>query len=130
MAHKILGPAAFVLMLALAACSSPAVPEIEVAGEWVGTWESSGGPSGSVEATFTQVDGELSGTVNIGGTPCLSTGTLSGSVSSTNVTFGAVSGSDDIEFTGTVGATVMDGTYAVSSGECAGDSGTFTITRQ
>lgn len=130
MAHKMLVPAALVLVLALAACGSPVAPKVEIAGQWAGTWSSTSGAGGSVEATFAQVDDEISGTVIIGDTPCLSTGTLSGSVSSTNVTFGAVSGADEIEFTGTVGATVIDGTYTVASGVCVGDSGSFTINRQ
>ena len=131
MTHKTLFPAVVVLVLVLAACGGPAPQTADVAGQWAGTWTSDEiEAGGSLEATFAQTGNEISGTVTIDGSPCLATGTITGSVSSSNVTFGAVSGPDGIEFSGTVGATSMNGTYSVESGLCAGDTGTFTAERQ
>ena len=122
--------AALALVLVLTACGNPSGPRVEIAGAWAGTWLSSRDAGGDIQATFVRAGDEISGTLSITGSPCLTTGSISGSVSNTNVTFGAVSGPDGIEFTGTVGATMLEGTYSVSSGSCMGDTGTFSAARQ
>jgi hypothetical protein len=131
MKHTTIVSAGLALALVLSACSGqPAAPAASINGPWSGTWTSSRGGGGSVQTTFTQDGSEISGSVSVGGSPCLSTGTLSGTITSSNVSFGAVSGSHGIQFTATVGTDAMSGTYIVSSGLCAGDAGTFSLVRQ
>lgn len=59
----------------------------------------------------------------------MSLGTINGTISGSSVTLTAVSGIDDLKIEGTVLNDAISGTYAVTSGACAGDSGTFTLSR-
>lgn len=120
---------AVALAFALAACGGGPTVEADLAGSWTGTWVSDNDATGGVSAVFTQTGGVLSGTVNITGSPCISNGRIEGSVTGTNVAFGAVSGQDTINFTSQLGDDTMVGTYAVPSGACAGDTGNFELNR-
>ncbi len=103
--------AVFVLLLVLVGCggTSSRGPAAEIDGPWSGTWRSSRGGGGTTQVTFNQDGTTIGGSVRITGSPCLSTGTLSGTITSSNVSFGAVSGPHGMRFTATVGATTMTG---------------------
>lgn len=117
-------------VLVLAACSSAAPTERgEVHGGWQGTWTSSLGVGGAVNAQFVHEGGTLTGVVSITNSPCLVNGTVNGSVTGDNVAFGAVSGGHGIQFTARLGDATMTGSYSVSAGDCAGDTGTFQLTK-
>lgn len=87
------------------------------------------GQGGNVNAQFVHAGETLTGTVSITGSPCLVNGTVNGTVSGADVAFGAVSGSHGIRFTAQLGENTMTGTYSVSAGTCAGDTGTFGLTK-
>ncbi|MFA5551403.1 MAG: hypothetical protein WDA03_07270 [Trueperaceae bacterium] len=114
------------LLVVLAACSGPAA-QGELHGNWEGSWTSDNEGTGSVSAEFTHLGGALSGTVTIGGSPCLVTGTITGEVTGANVAFGAAGPNDEIQFEATLTDDAMQGTYAVESGACAGDTGVFEL---
>ncbi len=100
--------------------------EINLTGIWTGSWSSANGiDGGSVSTSLTQSGSSLSGTVSISGSPCLSSGEVSGAINDNNVSFGAVSGTDKIFFTATCTSNSMSGEYSITSGFCAGDTGTF-----
>lgn len=65
--------------------------------------------------------------MSVSGSPCLTNGVINGTVTGANVTFGAVSGGDDIQFTGQLGGARLSGNYSVGRGFCAGDTGSFTV---
>jgi len=113
---------------ALAACGGAPTKDVDLAGSWTGTWVSANDATGGVIATFTQTQGVLSGTVEISGSPCITTGTIEGTVTGSNVAFGAVSGVDTINFTAQLGTDTMSGTFSVPAGACAG-TGTFQMSR-
>ena len=99
-------------------------------GYWGGTWDSSNGINGgNLSATLTESGSSLSGTVSITGSPCILSGSVSGTVVGNTVTLGSVSGSDQISFSGTCTGTSIGGTYNVTTGACAGDSGTFSLSK-
>lgn len=105
-------------------------PAVDVTGTWSGTWASSNEiDHGNLAATLTQSGTSVSGTVSITES-CMSSGSVSGNVSGNNVGFGVVSGTDTITYTSTGTSTSMSGTYSVTAGECAGDTGTFSMTKQ
>jgi hypothetical protein len=75
----------------------------------------------------------LSGTATVTGSPCFTSGSISGSVSGNNVAFGVLfGGGQQANFSAAVGSggTSMSGTYSVSGGACSGDTGSFNLTKQ
>lgn len=118
-------------LLVLAACgAAPPAERGEAHGSWEGTWTSTLlREGGDVNAQFIHSGVTLTGSVSITGSPCLVTGTVDGTVDGADVAFGAVSGSHGIRFTAQLGQDTMSGTYSVSAGACAGDSGTFELSR-
>jgi hypothetical protein len=95
-----------------------------VAGTWNGTWQSTSSPgaTGTFQMTFTQTGQSLSGPIQITGTPCITTGTITGTLNGTTIDFGAVKGQQTITYTGTWSGNVMSGTYsAPSCGDGKGD---------
>ena len=109
-------------------------PSVNLSGMWKGTWASNQSPrGGNVEAVISQSGTSLSGTATVTGSPCFTSGSVSGAVSGNNVTFGVLfSGGQQALFSGTVGSggTIISGTYAVSGGLCNGDTGSFNLTKQ
>lgn len=112
--------------------SSPlkaAVPSA-IDGRWNGTYSSTSSPGsdGTFEVTYrTSASGQLSGTIAIHSTPCVSTGTVNGRVQGTTITFGAVHGAQSIAFTGSVSGNEMSGTY--DAPDCGHGKGTWTASR-
>ncbi len=106
---------------------------LTLSGTWEGVWQSRRTPeSGTLLVTLTQTGTTLTGEVEVTGSPCVSAETIAGERSGDTVVFGTASGGPHHSmFSGTVApdGTAMDGTYAVTGGPCAGDQGTWSLTR-
>lgn len=108
--------------------AAPAVAAID--GRWNGRYSSTSSPGsdGAFEVTYTtSANGQLSGSIQIHDTPCVSTGTVKGRLQGTSITFGAVHGAQTIAFTGTLSGSAMSGTY--DAPDCGHGKGTWTATR-
>jgi len=104
----------------------------DLTGRWEGTWDSSKFDEGTLTALLAQSASSLSGEVTITDTACFSVGAVSGTVSGDAVVFGAVfEGDVRADFEGTVrdDGAMMEGSYKVSGGACAGDTGTWHIAK-
>ena len=100
-------------------------------GNWSGTWTdtSPDSSSGTFSLTWTQTGSTLAGTITIGGTGCLSGGTVTGTINGSKISFGAVSGQVTITYDGNItDAGKMGGTYSASS-KCANAKGNWTATQ-
>jgi hypothetical protein len=77
------------------------------------------------QGTFTiefQQDGDaLSGTISIEGTPCLTGGSITGTLVGDEIEFGAVEGQVEVEYRGTVDGDRMAGTWSTDCGDADGD---------
>jgi tetratricopeptide (TPR) repeat protein len=102
---------------------APPPPELNLSGDWIGTWSESTGTSGNVSLTLTQTNSSVTGTVSITGSNCITTGTLSGTVSGNNLQANIVGTGASLNATCT--STSMNGTLEFTSGECAGVTGNF-----
>ncbi len=119
-------------------CGAAGVPTpiIDLTGNWSGTWASSRGSTGGVDAQISQSGSSLTGMVTVTGSPagCFTSGSISGNVSGQQVNFsGTVSGGgQQINFSGTISGqgTIISGTYSVSGGLCNGDTGSFVLGKQ
>jgi hypothetical protein len=108
------------------------------AGKWAGTTQLQGLPS-TVQITVSLTEGPVdstgfptvSGPVTITGTPCFTTGTLSGNQEGINLNSG-VNTADGFLTTNAVldSAGQLGLSFSVNSGSCSGDSGTAVLTRQ
>lgn len=98
-------------------------------GSWSGTWESTSSPGagGDLRIEFSQSGEQLTGQVEIDGTPCLTTGTISGNLSGNAIVFGAVQGEQQVAFTGEVSGDAISGTYSAPA--CDNGTGTWEASR-
>jgi hypothetical protein len=128
-----LGSLLLLAALALhAACSGTSSSAADVTGSWSGTYaDTKSGVTGPLAASFSEQNGSLSGTLTISsGWLCASTpqGNVSGNVDGTQVqasaTFGVVAA---LSFTGNVTGNTIGGTYQITSGVCAGGTGSFSL---
>ena len=95
-------------------------------GDWSGGWASSDGSSGNLLWSLTQSDTSINGTVSVTGYPaCISTGTVSGTITGSGLSGYIASVANTVSFDATFSATSMNGTWEVTGGSCAGDTGTF-----
>jgi len=125
----------WLLLAALAlhtACSGASSSAADVTGSWSGTYaDTKSGVTGPLAASFSQQNGSLSGTLAISsGWLCsvTSQGNVSGSVDGTQVQASATFGvATALSFTGNVSGNTMSGTYQITSGVCAGGSGSFSL---
>ncbi len=116
--------------------SSSSASSTSIAGNWQFTYTSAHGGSSTVSGPLTQTGSNVSGSVNITGS-CSTTGTISGTLSGTNLTATLTEANPEtISITGTVSTSYSSssGTYQVTSatGACAsagGDTGTWSGTR-
>lgn len=126
---------AVIAALMLAACSSAPQQSINLTDEWFGEWTSVTELTGLLNVTFTQTGNQLNGDVDVDGTFCFDTGTITGTVSGNDITFGLADGLSDVEYTGAfkkdtaTGDDTIEGNYAVTTGTCAGDTGVFVLYR-
>jgi hypothetical protein len=97
--------------------------------KWSGTWTdtSPDTSSGTFSLTWTQVGNNLTGTIAVHGTPCITSGTVTGTLNGTGITFGAVSGQVTITYTGSVSGTKMQGTYSAPT--CGDATGNWTASQ-
>jgi hypothetical protein len=135
MRHSI--PLALVLAVLAAlqsGCASASSSATDVSGNWSGTYsDSKTSVTGPLAASFTEQNGALSGTISISsGWLCSasSQGNVNGNVSGNQVqasaTFGLVAA---LSFDGDVSGSTLSGTYQITSGVCAGGSGSFSLSR-
>jgi hypothetical protein len=82
--------------------------------------------SGTFAVTLTQSGGQLSGTIIVRGTQCLTTGTVTGTTTGSTITFGAVSGQITITYNGSISGNKMQGTY--SAPVCGKATGNWAAT--
>jgi hypothetical protein len=99
-------------------------------GTWTGTWQDHTPDtlSGTFTVTWVQKGNAVSGTITVGGTGCITTGTVTGVLSGNTITFGAVQGFRTINYNGTVGKGTMSGTY--SAPKCGEAQGVWTATKK
>lgn len=104
-------------------------PSGALSGTWEGTYQSDvySQISGTFRVEFTQSGEQITGSIEIAESPCVSRGTIAGSVSDSEVTFGAVEAEATITFTGTVAGDTMSGTF--SAPDCGDDSGTWEASK-
>jgi len=102
-----------------------------VDGSWTGTYESEAFPgnNGGFEFQLKQSGTKFSGpfTLNTAGA-CISSAEISGTVTGSEIDFGAVEGGQKITYTGTVKGDEMSGTYSAPAA-CDNDEGTWKATR-
>lgn len=100
-----------------------------IQGPWDGTWTSTSSPgsSGTFHIDFTQSGDQLNGSITITNTPCITTGTITGVLTGSQITFGAVKGGQTIAYTGMVSGTSMSGTYAAP--QCGNGIGKWDATK-
>jgi hypothetical protein len=113
----------------LAPSSAPTA--LGLGGKWSGTWTdtSPDSSSGTFSLTWAQTGSTLAGTIKVSGTPCLSGGTVTGTINGGTISFGAVSGQVKVTYDGSItGAGKMGGTYSASSA-CASAKGNWTATQ-
>jgi hypothetical protein len=108
---------------------SVAPSALGLAGVWNGTWQdtSPDTSSGTFAVTFTEAGSALSGTIAVKGTPCLTSGTVTGTITGSTISFGAVSGQVTITYDGSVSGSKMQGTYAAPA--CGNAKGNWSATQ-
>jgi hypothetical protein len=104
---------------------------LNLTGTWTGTWvdRTPDTLSGSFTVTLVQSGNTLTGSIVITGTLCLSGGSVSGSVTGNNISFGVVSSRITIAYTGTASNSLMSGTYGTNY-LCADAQGMWSAHRQ
>jgi len=97
----------------------------DLTGNWSGTWKRDVlGGGGTLTLALQQQGANLSGTVNLQGSVCLtSPGTLSGSFSGSHLAFSVTGNNVEVDFTGTLAENALTGTL---SSRCSAGSGTGT----
>ena len=112
-----------------AVSTTPAPASGAVAGTWNGTYENtSPAGSGTFTINFTQTGSTLSGTISVQNTPCITEGTITGTLNGTTIAFGAVKGAVTIAYQGTLSGDTMSGTYSAGP-DCGNAKGAWEATR-
>ncbi|XPS87974.1 tetratricopeptide repeat domain protein [Desulfosarcina variabilis str. Montpellier] len=103
----------------------------DVAGNWRGTWTDSDGNSGDIVLSIEQSGTSLTGNAAVNGSECISTGTISGTISDTTLNVTITSGTDRASFRAPFSENTSDinGTFDFEAGACAGDTGSFSMTQ-
>jgi hypothetical protein len=101
---------------------APSETPTDLNGTWTGTWQNStpDQASGTFELTWARKASTMTGSIVIRGTPCLTGGSVSGTLSGAAISFGAVSGQVHVSYDGTIAGSHMSGTYATSCGKARG----------
>ncbi len=101
----------------------PSEAPTDLNGTWVGTWQNStpDTSAGTFQITWARKGKTMAGTIKIDGTPCLTGGTITGTLSGDKIAFGAVSGQVEVSYTAPIAGSRMSGTYATNCGEARGD---------
>ena len=106
-------------------------PSVDVTGSWSGSWSSNNGiDGGSASLSAVQADASVSGSAFLSGSPCLSNGSFTGTVSGDRVSGSIRAGNSRIEISMNVSGNQASGTYySANAGICTGDRGTLTLSR-
>lgn len=111
------------------ASAAPSAPNL--GGHWTGTWQdtSPDTSAGGFDLNWTQSGTSLSGSITITGTGCMSAATVTGTLTGSKISFGAVSGRVQITYDGTVSGDLnsMQGTY--SAPDCGNATGNWSAMR-
>jgi len=111
------------------AASTP-TPAVNIAGDWsFATTSSKSTTQSTIAGNIVQSGSSISASLNIQGSPCGTTASLSGSVSAMAVTASMIESGQTVTLAGTVAADAKSasGTYSAPAGGCLnGDSGTWT----
>jgi hypothetical protein len=113
-------------------CGFPDRDKLNVTGNWDGTWVSDNGvDGGSVRGTLTQNNNSVNGSFNLTSSPCMSSGSVSGSVFNSDIEMLFTSKNSSVEFQGSdITTNGMSGTYVSYGGKCEGDKGTLNMVKQ
>jgi VCBS repeat protein len=102
---------------------------VNLGGFWQANTVSNLGYNTSLSGNIVQTGTQIIGTMNISGSPCALSGTISGAVSGLKVTFSLSEGAQNVSLSGNASTdgNSISGTYQAPAGGCLfGDSGTFT----
>ncbi len=105
--------------------------QVDLTGRWRGSWRSSFIGGGSLDVTLTQSGTTVTGTVTVGGSDLISSGTVRGTISGSTVTLGSVFASGiTVDYRADiVGNSALRGTYVLRVSGFATDNGTFSLDR-
>src|SRR5262245_14179562 len=95
------------------ATGSPVSSAID--GKWNGSYQPTGGGSGTFSVNFSQSGSSLNGTLSISVT-CLDGAKVTGKVEGDSIEFGSVKGQCEVEYKGTIKGDQMSGTYDIGQG--------------
>jgi hypothetical protein len=103
-------------------------------GSWNGTWTSSSGTSGTLKLDLRQSGSEVRGTAVLAGSPCVSNASVTGETDGDAVTLSVVSATATLSLAGKGSedekTAKLEGELAFKgSSVCAGQSGTWSVTR-
>jgi len=98
-------------------------------GKWSGTYTGTtpAGATGTVTILFRQNGSQVTGSIDIQNSPCISTGSITGLLRDTTIAFGVVKGAQRIDFAGTISGNTMSGNY--SAPQCGNAEGMWTVTK-
>jgi hypothetical protein len=103
----------------------------DLTGDWSGAWIDDGGDSGQAIFSLTQTDTSVTGTVTVTGDDCLTTGSVTGTISGNSANLSIQSGAESVTLNATAdtAANTLTGTwnYTASSSGCEGQTGNFTV---
>ncbi len=100
-----------------------------ITGTWSGSWTLGGMVVGTVSVNLTQAGSSISGTMSVMESPCVSAGTVTGSVSGSSVAMHVLfSGGEEADLIGTMNDDQMAGTYELHTGACA-SAGDWVMSR-
>ena len=100
----------------------------DITGNWKGTWSSYNGVNGgSLSATLRQSGSGLSGVFSLTASPCLKSGSISGSVYGNDVLMSVRSGAHLISLSGRKNTSLITGSYMTDAGRCRGGGGTIRL---
>src|SRR3954451_2960554 len=84
-------------------------------GNWNGTYQPSGGGSGTFSVTFKQTGSSLNGTLSIN-VSCLDGAKVAGKVNGDTIQFGSVQGQCSVDYNGKINGDQMSGSYDIGGG--------------
>lgn len=94
----------------------------DLTGEWQGTWQDTEGDTGTITLSLTQTNDQLSGQATLFNSPCLSNGSVTGSVAGNDVTLTLQSGTATARLNFTISSdTYLSGDVMFTSGTCSGE---------
>jgi hypothetical protein len=82
---------------------------------WNGTYQPSGGGSGTFSVTFKQTGSSLNGTLSIN-VSCLDGAKVAGKVNGDTIQFGSVQGQCSVDYNGKINGDQMSGSYDIGGG--------------